>query len=335
MPTTTADTPEQGTSLEEAAKAMEGLLDPHEDTEDTSTSAADATPAETDESVAKAKADSEETPAAEEEAEVEEAKATDADEDAEVAEAQPATITVKIDGKTQAIPVEEAAKGYQRQADYSRKMDALVADRQKLESDAKAIQEERQTYATMLVALRKQLQNGGEEEPDWEQVYQEDPAGYARRRDIWRDRQEKIAAANFELQRVEAQQRKEHEENLQKLVTKGRADMFQKMPAWKDQKVWDTDRQAIVRYAQQVAGYTAEEISQAYDPRAIVLLHKARLYDELMANKPKPAAPKGPKVAAAGAAPAQGNASRLNAAQQRLAKSGRLEDAAKLFEQII
>lgn len=106
-------------------------------------------------------------------------------------------------------------------------------------------------------------------------------------------------------------------------------------PTWKDQTVWEADRQALVKYAKEIAGYSAEEISQAYDPRAIVMMDKARRYDELMARKPKPNVVKGPRVASAGAAPQGGVSARLNAAQQRLAKSGRVADAAKVFEQLL
>jgi len=331
MPTTNADTPVQGTSLEEAAKLMEGLLDlPEEaDTETPSTDAADAAPAESESVAAKA---TQETPEPEEE-QVEEAEATDAEETAETAAEKTAMVTVKIDGKSEVIPLEEVVKGYQRQADYSRKMDALVADRQKLETETRA---ERTTYQTMLVALRAQLQETQPEEPDWNEVYRTDPVGYARRRDEWRDKQEKIAAANFELERVRNEERKEQGEKLKQVVEQGRRKMTELFPAWKDPKVWEADRQRIVEYAlSPEVGYTREEIAAAYDPRAIVFLNKARLYDELMANKPKPAAVKRPQVAPAGASRDSNSSSRLNAAQQRLAKSGRIEDAARVFEQLI
>jgi hypothetical protein len=331
MPTTTADTP-KGPGLAEAAKAFEGLLDREDGTLDADKQAAEVAPADTDEGVADAEADSQETAA---KADGEEAEAADEDEKPEEAEGdEPAMVTVKIDGKTETVPLEEALKGYQRHRDYSRKTAELANERRQLDEHANAVKEERQTYATMLVALRDQLSTSQEAEPNWDEVYKADPVGYARRRDEWRDKQDKLAAANFELQRLQSLQQKENVEQLAKVVQQGRERMLSMNPAWKDTKVWETDRQRIVEYAQTV-GYSTEEIGQAYDPRAILLLHKARLYDELMANKPKPAAAKGPRVASAGAAPAQGVSQRLNAAQQRLAKSGRVQDAAKVFEQLL
>jgi hypothetical protein len=312
---------------------LEGLL-ALEDNQDAEADQAveEKAPADTDAGVA-AETKSEETTA--DEAEPDKAEAAEADEDAEATETeQPQMVTIKIDGKTETVPLEEALQGYQRHRDYSRKTADLANDRRTLGEQAKAVADERQTYATMLVALRDQLTQSQEAEPNWNQVYEADPVGYARRRDEWRDKQDKIAAANFELQRLQSLQQQEHAENLKRVVAQGRSKMVELNPAWKDQKVWDADRESIVRYAQTI-GYSPEEIAQAYDPRAVVMMDKARRYDELMAKKPVPVATRGPRVASAGAGSAPGDAPRLNAAQQRLAKSGRVEDAAKVFAELI
>ena len=333
MPTTTADTP-QGPTLEEAALRMEGLLDLLEASQGTARDA--DKDADTDKGDGVAETEAQETTDADEAAGGAKDKAADTEEKTEEGEAEePQMVTIKVDGKTETVPLEEALQGYQRHRDYSRKTAELANQRRELETQHKAVTDERQTYATMLVALRNQLQAGQEEEPNWDEVYKTDPVGYARRRDEWRDKQDKVAAANYELQRLQTLQQEEHARNLASVVAKGRERMLELNPAWKDSKVWETDLASIVRYAQEVAGYSAEEISQAYDPRAIVTLNKARLYDELMSKKPKPVVSKGPRVASAGASNEANVATRLNAAQQRLAKSGRIEDAAKVFEQII
>ena len=240
-----------------------------------------------------------------------------------------------MDGKDEQITLAEVVKGYQRHADYTAKTQDLANERQKLNAQAQATREERETYVQMLEALKNQWEATKESEPDWNDVFAKDPIGYARKRDEWRDRQDKLAAAQYELQRLHSIKQQEQAESLKKVVETGRQKMMESVPAWKDPAVWETDRTAIVRYAQEIAGYSAEEISQAYDPRAIVLLHKARQFDELMARKPKPVARPGPRVASAGAAPANGVTARLNAAQQRLARTGSVRDAAKVFEQLL
>jgi hypothetical protein len=312
--------------LADAAKALEGLLDLPETIEDQPEVAVEEAPADTDEGVA-AEAKPEETTA--DEAEVGEAEATEAEEKPAVTADKDRLVPVTIDGKVETLPLEEVAAGYQRQSDYTRKTQELASHKQ-------AVLEERQTYATMLVALRDQLQQQQPEEPNWDEVYRADPVGYARRRDEWRDKQDKIAASQFELSRLQTLQQQQNAEQLAQVVAKGREKMLAMNPAWKDQTVFETDRQELVKYLRSPGvGYSAEEISQAYDPRAVVLADKARRWDELMANKPKPVVKAGPKVAAAGPAVPAGVTARLNNAQQRLAKSGRMQDAAKVFEQLL
>jgi hypothetical protein len=312
---------------------MEGLLDLMEGNRGTDRPAEQAPAANTDEGET-VEAEPQETTGTDTPAG--EAETTDVtDGTAEPPSEEPQMVTVTIDGKTQTIPLDEAARGYQRHADYSRKTADLANQRRTLEEQSKAVQEERQTYAIMLEALRGQLTTGQEAEPNWDQVYAADPVGYARRRDEWRDRQEKIAAASFEQQRVQSLQQKQNAENLARMASDNRVKMLDLEPAWKDPQVWDTVRPRLVAYAQSI-GYSTEEISNAYDPRAIVMMNKARLWDEQMhKGKPTPVPRNGPRVASAGAAPDQSNAPRLNAAQQRLAKSGRIEDAAKVFEQLL
>lgn len=177
MPTATADQPAQpqGPSLEEAAHRIEGLLDLQE-TEgnpEPSDDAADA--ARTNGESVAADVPSKETPQEEEGSD--EAEASEEADSSEAATEAPVTITVKLDGKTKTISAEEAANGYQRYADYTRKTEELATERKSFEAHANAVQEERQTYATMLVALRDQLQELQPEEPDWAEVYRGTPLG--------------------------------------------------------------------------------------------------------------------------------------------------------------
>ena len=78
-------------------------------------------------------------------------------------------------------------------------------------------------------------------------------------------------------------------------------------------------------------GYTTEEIAQVSDHRVLLLLRKAMLYDRGQARKPA-AKQRIEKVKVA--KPGTGTKttkSKTKAARQRLAKSGRVEDAAELF----
>jgi len=241
-------------------------------------------------------------------------------------------VTVTINGKTEQIPLDEAVKGYQRQADYSRKTSALSEERKAFESERQNVTQERAQYAQLLTALQQQVQANLQQEPDWQRLYDTDPLEYVRQKDVWRERQDKLSAAQFESQRLAAMQAQEQQVALAKLVSDNREKLTQAIPAWKDSKKWDADRPKLLEYGQKL-GFSAEELGQTYDHRAVVALYKAMQFDALNANRPQPVASKGPKSASAGSASnAPKSASDVTKAKQRLAQTGRIGDAASLFE---
>ena len=254
------------------------------------------------------------------------------EESSESAEPEVQLVTVTVDGKTQQIPLEEAVKGYQRQADYSRKTAALAEDRRSLENERNAVIQERAQYAQLLTALQQQLQTLQPQEPDWQKLYETDPVEWVRQREVWRELQDKRAAAQVELQRVQALQQQESQAGLAAMVQENRQKLVEKVPAWKDPKKWDSDRPKLLEYGKNL-GFTAEELSQTYDHRAVVALYKAMQYDLLTANKPRPVVNNGPKSAPAGSsATAPKGQTEVTRAKQRLAKTGKVADAAILFE---
>lgn len=328
------DTANQATGILGAAQALESIL-AGETSETEVASAASATenaPAEEAEALL-GETEGDETATADDAEVAPESEAAAEDEGAEGAsEPETQLVTVVIDGKTERIPVEEAAKGYQRQADYSRKTAALAEERRTFDAERQAVTTERAQYAQLLTALQQQLQALQPQEPNWQKLYDENPLEYVRQRDVWRETAEKRQAIAYEQQRLQTIQTQEQQAALGKLVEDNRAKMLDAVPSWKDAKKWDADRAKLLDYGKNL-GFTAEELSQTYDHRAVLALYKAMQYDALMANPPKPGAPKGPKAAAPGSA---ANAPRpttdVTKAKQRLAKTGKIGDAASLFE---
>ena len=109
------------------------------------------------------------------------------------------------------------------------------------------------------------------------------------------------------------------------LLRKGHESLTREIPGW------NRDIATRLRDYGKALGYTESEMNDVYDPRFVKALHKARLYDELIAKKPQVTkrvaeAPKAIK-------PGPGNQanpgkSRLQEADAKLRKSGRLDDAA-------
>jgi hypothetical protein len=263
----------------------------------------------------------------------EESESVEAAEDGEdEAPALDSLVTVKINGKTQQVTLKEAIDGYQRQADYQGKTQALAEQRRALEAERQQSEEYRNYYAQQLQVMDQQLQQILPQEPNWEQLHRDDPINFPIIEKQWRDLKERAAYTQAEQARLAAIASQQEQAQLQQLVSEGQKFIVEKMPEWKDEAKWKAARNQLREYGQKV-GYTAEELAQAYDPRAIVLLEKARRYDALQANKPKPQpAGAGPKPMRAGnisSSPRQ--STEIAKVKQRLKSSGSVNDAAALF----
>lgn len=258
------------------------------------------------------------------------------DETEDDAESEVPLYTVKVNGKEEQVPVDELVKGYQRQADYSRKTAALAEERRAFEGERQQVTTERTQYAQLLTALSQQLEQLQPQEPDWQRLLDTDPVMYMREKELWNDRQNKLAAANFELQRVQSMQAQEQRSQLAALVNENRQKLVEAVPQWKDPKKWDVDKGKILEYGRRI-GFSDEELDQTYDSRAVVALYKAMRYDELTAKKPQPVVNKGPKTAAPGSANTvpKKSVTEVTAAKKRLAQTGKVADAAVLFQGFI
>ena len=110
---------------------------------------------------------------------------------------------------------------------------------------------------------------------------------------------------------------------------------------WSDPKKKMKDLQSM-RKTGLSAGFNEDELSQVYDSRMLTVLLKASKYDRIMASRPQPVRTNAVKLKPV--APGSGSArqrsnnnqnSGMNAAMKRLNKTGKIEDAAVVFDQII
>jgi len=235
-----------------------------------------------------------------------------------------ALVTVKIDGKTMQVPLREAVEGYQRQSDYSRNIVAIKEEKQRLDFERAHM---RQALDVAIPLLQSQV----EVEPDWAAIHREDPINYPILRDQWKDRQERLNSMKYEQARLYQAQQEQEMVARKRLVEEGGKYLAQTFNEWENPE----KRQAATRELRTYGvkqGFTDEELGQVYDPRYVVILEKARRYDALQSNRPKPVRQEGPKAMRGGAntgTPMRGND--MQRVQQRLKASGHVNDAAAYF----
>lgn len=275
-------------------------------------------------------------PETEEEAEAlqaEEESESDETEESEEQEEQPTVYHVKVDGEEIEVTLDELQKGYSRTQDYTRKTQALAEQRKEAEAELSQVRQERAYYAQMLGALEQQLAQA-DQAPDWDRLYQENPTEWVRQRELWRDKQDKLNAVKAEQERLTATAQQEAAKVRQEQLQLEAQKLVEAIPEWKDSKKAATERAKLMDAAKAV-GYADSELEQIMDHRAVVLLRKAALYDELMGKKStiKPVPSKGPKTSKPGSAGSQPTKqSEAKQAQSRLAKTGSMKDAAAAFD---
>ena len=280
--------------------------------------------------------ESDETSQEETEGDESEESESEEEEVAEEEQTAPQSFKVKVDGDEIEVTLDELQKGYSRTQDYTRKTQALAEQRKAAEAELEQVRQERQYYAQMLQAFEQQLQAAQEPQVDWDRLYQENPTEWVRQRELYRDRQEKLAAAQAEKARLETMHQQEQQKMRQEALAKESQKLIEAIPEWKDSKRAVEERGKLVEAARKL-GFSDEELNNVVDHRAVVMLRKAALYDELMSKKStiKPAPPKTKTLTPGSATSQPGKKSEAKMAQERLAKSGHIKDAAAAFESFL
>ena len=320
----------QSLTVHEAASSFADLIDPIEVD----------TPAEQEEVVEETAQTSEEEPTEElqdESEEVTEDEVEGEEEEADEEAPEPEKYIVKVDGKELEVTKDELLRGYQREADYTRKTQKLAEERRLVESEFQQVRVERDQYAQILGQLQQKLHELTPQEPDWEQLEKQDPTEYARQWTNHQRRQQQQAAIAAEQIRLQQLQQAEQTKAMQERLLEEANRVKELIPEWRSPDRAKEDGKALIEYGQKL-GFSEQELGNVTDARALVALYKAWKFDQMMSKKPELQAKikKAPRMATPGSAnTVSPKNSELRSAKQRLATTGRVKDAAALFEKFI
>jgi len=332
-------TPETGSgelTVNEAAAQFEGFLSAGED----STEQPETVETEQEDS-----ADYEEAAEATEDevvdaddVEVEEEEVTEEVEEEELEE-EPQRFTVKAAGEEKEVTLDELMQGYQLGADYTKKTQEVAEQRKAVEAEQKAIEEAKQvrdTYAQRLQAIEQFLTSGQDSPEDLAEMKENDPIGYAVKVAELTEKKEQLAQVRAEQQRLAQQQQAEHQQNMAKLVQQEAQKLSQVLPEFSDPTKGEQIRNEIRNYGKSV-GFTDNELSNVYDSRHVLMLHKAMMYDKLQKSKPavNKKVAQAPKMVKSGTKVKEGNRDIRKQQLNKLKQTGKVRDAAALFENFI
>ncbi len=324
-PTPAASVVQGPMSMAEAADALAGMLPDEGQEESSEAQLPDEGAAGDEELLTDADADDNET----------DSEQSDEDGDSEE-EDQPQVFTVKVDGKEVEVTLDELQKGYSRTQDYTRKTQQIAEVRKQTEAELQEVRAEREQYAQLLGALQAQVQQAAQPQVDWDRLYNEDPIEWVRQRELARENQEKAVAIQSEQQRLAQLSQREQLQQREALLAQEQEALVAAIPEWKDSKKAQAEKAMLVQFGQKV-GFTPDELKSVIDHRAVVMLRKAALYDQMMSKRGqiKPVTNNGPRPAKPGAAGRVSSNTEAMRAQQRLAKTGRVDDAADAIYKLL
>ena len=326
-------TPEESGSgtltVSQAANAFEGLMD----------TPANSTEQRAGEQEAEQALEQEAEPQQEAE-QVEEVVDDEAEVQEDDSQEEEPSYVIKAAGEEKEVPLSELIKGYQLGADYTKKTTEVAEQRKLVEAERGAIEEAkyaRDSYAQRLQAIDNFLTSQMPQE-DLQSLKENDPIGYAVKVAELSEKKEQLQAIRAEQGRIAQEQQSDYARAMSDRVQQEASKLAQVLPEFSDPAKGDNFRKEIRSYGKTL-GFTEEELSQVYDSRHVLTLHKAMMYDKL--QKSKPAITKkvneAPRMLRAGTSGGnkQSDEQKLTQQQNQLRTSGKVRDAATLFEQFL
>ena len=261
----------------------------------------------------------------------------DGEEETEVEEVEEQPVyRVTVDGEEIEVTQDELINGYSRQQDYTRKTQELANQRKTIEQQAQELAQRDAIYAQLLPKLEAQLQGELVNEPDWDSLYNDDPIAFVREKQLWDEKKEKLKAAQAEQQRLQQESYAQQQQLIAQQVQEGQQKILEIIPEWKNAEVAQKEKLAIRDYGINVLGYTPKEMDAIYDYRALLGLRNAWLNSKTVeATKKKPIQKAPARVARPGTTTRKKSVAPAKRAKQVLAKTGKVQDAAKVFEQFL
>ena len=338
-------------SIVSAQEALLGLLDSQEKPEEE-----EAKPSEevTEDVEQEEPEEAEETDEAEEAEEEDAADDTDESEESEEQEAEDeeveetALYTVRVNGEDVEVTEDELVRGYSRQSDYTKKTQELAEYRKQLDGGVQYLQNEvaqtqaaRQEYVNAMsqaiesnFSIAKQFEN-----TDWERLKVEDREEYLTKRDEYREVQDKIRDLQGKQGQAYEQQNREMQAQHQKLLQDEHAKMVSILPEWGEPEKQRAIAKSVGEFALS-RGYSQEELNQLVDHRSILVLMEAKAFADMQGKQLKARAKKvknKPKVVRSSAKKEKADANKVVRTKQmkRLHETGRVQDAASLFEDFV
>lgn len=200
----------------------------------------------------------------------------------------PRKLKVKIDGQELEVDEEEAAKGYQRQQDYSRNMQRLQAEMQQAEQVKARYSQQLDQFIPESVARIQRLQQLAEHHRQNGDAAALVEVQYDLSQEVMR-----YQMANAEKAKIENEREAQNQQYRQQSLVRAEQSVLEAIPEWKNPNIRKAEVAEVTNIIQsEVSKYYGEEAPRVladindglYGSMPIVWARKAMMYDKLMAK---------------------------------------------------
>lgn len=195
-------------------------------------------------------------------------------------------VTVKVDGKSETVPLKELMDGYSREGNYTRRSQELANKQREWEGvqvQAEKVWQQNLNAAHSLFTLAQQQLFADFQGLD--QLKQTSPIDWAVKSQEFQQRLAGIQGHLANLNNVKAQQDQQRQAQLHTTLAQEQERMLDVMPAWRDTTRFKADTAEMQNYGRQL-GFTDAELSQVFDHRYMQALYDASQYRKLQAQAP-------------------------------------------------
>ena len=262
---------------------------------------------------------------------------TEEEEEEQQVEAQKYALPFGDNGEVIEVDQGELQNYVLRQQDYTKKTQEVAAEKKQLNEERnslRAIQSLANQLQDEYDSLKKveEVENSDEY---WDQLKAENPMQFLVERQEMQEKSSERETAQQKVYHMQQQLAQQNKLEQQRTLYAEAQKLEALIPEWKDQQTAEKEKVALLAYGR-ANSYSDEELNNVSDSRAINMLRKAFLWDELQGKKgnlkQKALATPASSTAVRNANAPRKRMSEFKKAELQLRKTGKLADAASAFE---
>jgi hypothetical protein len=194
---------------------------------------------------------------------------------------------VEYDGKKYSVP-KELKDAFLRQSDYTRKTQEVAEQRKAIEQHAMQVRQELEVQQrnienhARLVSIDQTLKQF--ENVDWQAYSDQDPVAAQKSWFQYQQMQQSRNDLTQQISQQEQQRQFQTQQYVARQLEEGHKELAREIKGWSPEKAKEIKSYALK------AGFDEAQLSQLTDPKAVKMLHKAFLYDQMMSKAVKPTA---------------------------------------------